>query len=105
MQKSATKPRQTTASTETNATLKGETLGDFRILRKLGQGGMGEVYLAEQVSLKRKVAVKMLREDVAANATALARFQAESKTIAKLSHANVVQAHMVGEHDGRHYLV
>src|SRR5207247_3376621 len=82
----------------------GRNLGDFHLLRRLGQGGMGQVYLAEQISLKRKVAIKMMREDVAANPTALARFQSESKTIAKLSHANVVQAYTVGEHEGRHYL-
>src|SRR5579884_2825064 len=77
----------------------GETFGDFRILRPLGQGGMGQVYLAEQLSLKRKVAIKVLRQDVAANPTALARFQAESKTLAQLSHSHIVQAHMVGEHE------
>src|ERR1700692_893180 len=83
----------------------GKTLGDFRILRLLGQGGMGQVYLAEQISLKRKVAIKLLREDVAANPTVLERFKAESKTVARLSHAHVVQVHMVGEHEGRHYMV
>jgi eukaryotic-like serine/threonine-protein kinase len=85
--------------------LVGETFGDFRILRQLGQGGMGEVYLAEQVSLRRKVAIKMLKEHVAANPTALERFKAESKTVAQLSHANVVQVHTVGEHQGRRYMV
>jgi len=85
--------------------LVGETFGDFRILRLLGQGGMGRVYLAEQLSLKRKVALKVLREDVAANPTALERFKAESKTVARLSHANIVQVYMVGEHEGRHYMV
>ena len=92
-------------STASQPDLVGGTLGDFRILRRLGQGGMGQVYLAEQISLKRKVAVKMLREDIAANPTALARFKAESKTVAQLSHANVVQVHMFGEHEGRHYMV
>jgi len=64
------------------------SFGGFRLLRQLGQGGMGKVYLAEQESLQRKVAIKVLRRDLAANPTALARFQAESKTIAQLSHAN-----------------
>ena len=99
-------PRAThVASTASSPDLVGETFGDFRILRLLGQGGMGRVYLAEQLSLKRKVALKVLREDVAANPTALERFKAESKTVAKLSHANVVQVYMVGEHEGRHYMV
>ena len=93
------------ASTASSPDLVGDTFGDFRILRLLGQGGMGRVYLAEQISLKRKVAIKVLREDVAANPTALERFKAESKTVAKLSHANIVQVYMVGEHEGRHYMV
>lgn len=104
MEKSAIKASRTPGD---GPTVKGglEAFGDFRILRKLGQGGMGEVYLAEQISLKRKVAIKMLRADVAANTTALARFESETTTIAKLSHANVVQAYMAGAHGDRHYLV
>ena len=99
-------PRVTrSASTASSPDLLGETFGDFRILRLLGQGGMGRVYLAEQLSLKRKVALKVLREDVAANPTALERFKAESKTVARLSHANIVQVYTVGEHEGRHYMV
>ena len=86
-------------------TFVGETFDGFRILRELGRGGMGQVYLAEQISLKRKVAVKMLREDVAAHPTALERFKAESKTVARLSHPNVVQVHTFGEHRDRCYMV
>jgi serine/threonine protein kinase len=60
-------PRATLpAATATVPDLSGATFGDFRVLRRLGQGGMGQVYLGEQVSLKRKVAIKVLREDVAA---------------------------------------
>ena len=98
-------PGEPPASTASSPDLVGETFGDFRILRLLGQGGMGQVYLAEQISLKRKVAIKVLREDIAANPTALERFKAESKTVARLSHANVVQVYTVGEHEGRHYMV
>ncbi len=101
-----TKQSRRSASTESTVDdVEAVTFGDFRLLRKLGQGGMGEVHLAEQISLKRKVAIKMLRGDVVANPSALARFQEESTIIAKLSHANVVQAYMVGEHEGRRYLV
>src|SRR5262245_22528692 len=99
-------PRATSpAATGSDPNLSGETFGDFRILRQLGQGGMGRVYLAEQISLKRKVAIKVLREDVAASPTALERFKIESKTIAQLSHANIVQVYMIGEHEGRSYMV
>src|SRR6202008_3738114 len=84
--------------------LVGKTFDDFRVLRRLGEGGMGRVYLAEQISLKRNVAIKVLRQEIA-TPTLLARFRAESTLIAQLSHANVVQAHTVGEHKGRHYLL
>ncbi|MCX7699796.1 MAG: serine/threonine protein kinase [Gemmataceae bacterium] len=83
----------------------GRSLGDFRILRRLGRGGMGQVYLAEQTSLKRKVAIKMLRPELAANQTALRRFRAEAEAVAKLNHPNIVQIYGVGERDGVHYMV
>jgi tRNA A-37 threonylcarbamoyl transferase component Bud32 len=84
--------------------LSGKTLGDFQILRRLGQGGMGEVYLAEQLSLKRKVALKFLRPDLAAKPTALLRFRAEAEAVARVTHANIVQVYAIGEADGRHYM-
>lgn len=80
--------------------LTGRTLGDFQVLRKLGQGGMGQVYLAEQLSLKRKVALKILRPDLAANPTALKRFKQEAEAVARLTHANIVQVYQSSEHDG-----
>jgi serine/threonine-protein kinase len=84
--------------------LTGKTLGDFHILRRLGRGGMGQVYLAEQLSLKRRVALKFLLPDLAANPTSLRRFQAEAEAVARLNHANIVQVYAVGEADGRHYM-
>lgn len=94
------------AKTEADASdpLLGRCLGEFHLLRRLGQGGMGNVYLARQQSLKRQVAVKVLRSDLAANATALARFQAEAEAAARLSHANIVQVYAFGEQDGIHYI-
>ena len=82
----------------------GRTLGDFHLLRKIGQGGMGQVYLARQLSLKRDVALKILSQDLAQDATALARFQAEAEAVARISHANIVQVYAVGEVDGLHYM-
>jgi predicted Ser/Thr protein kinase len=82
----------------------GQMLGDFRILRRLGEGGMGQVYLAEQVSLKRKVALKVLKGDLAANATALARFKAEAEAVARATHANIVQVYAINEIGGLHFM-
>src|SRR5919109_3404476 len=80
--------------------LTGRTLGDFRVLRRLGQGGMGSVYLAEQVSLKRKVALKVLRPDLAATPGALQRFKLEAEAVAQATHANIVQVYACGESEG-----
>src|SRR5262245_21835701 len=80
--------------------LTGRTLGDFQILRRLGQGGMGQVYLAEQISLKRKVALKLLRADLAANPTSLQCFKAEAEAVAQATHANIVQVYFIGEVGG-----
>src|SRR5437667_12489375 len=84
--------------------LTGRTLGDFHILRRIGQGGMGYVYLAEQRSLKRKVALKFLRADLAANPTALSRFRREAEAVARVTHANIVQVYAIAEAAGRHYI-
>jgi serine/threonine-protein kinase len=84
--------------------LTGKTLGDYRVLRLLGQGGMGQVYLAEQVSLKRQVALKLLKSDLAANKTSLQRFLQEAHSVARVTHANIVQIYNVGEADGVHYM-
>jgi eukaryotic-like serine/threonine-protein kinase len=77
----------------------------YRLLGELGRGGMGAVYKAWQVRLKRIVAVKVLRADAYANAAAAARFQAEAEAAARFQHPNVVQVYEVGEHDGMGYLV
>src|SRR5947209_18487041 len=84
--------------------LTGRTLSGFQILRRLGQGGMGQVYLAEQLSLKRKVALKILRADVASSPTSLQRFKAEAEAVARATHANIVQVYEFGESAGQHYM-
>src|SRR5262249_42308040 len=84
--------------------LTGRTLGDFLVLRRLGQGGMGQVYLAQQLSLKRKVALKLLRPDLAANPTSLQRFKMEAEAVARVTHANIVQVYAIGEYQGIHYM-
>src|SRR5260370_16947331 len=84
--------------------LTGRTLGDFHVLRRLGRGGMGEVYLAEQRSLKRKVALKILRSDLAANPVAVKRFKQEALAVARATHANIVQVYASDEPDGIIYI-
>jgi serine/threonine protein kinase len=79
------------------------SLGDFRVLRKLGSGGMGTVYLAYQVSRKRHVALKVLSVDLAARPGFIHRFRREAETIAYLDHPGIVRCLGVGEQDGFHY--
>ena len=89
---------------ETPVDLTGRTIADFAVLRKIGQGGMGQVYLARQQSLKREVALKILRKEMAENAVALKRFRAEAEAVAKISHPNIVQVYAVGVQDGLHFM-
>ena len=84
--------------------LSGQTFGDFRILRRIGVGGMGEVYLAEQISLHRRVALKILRTDLAKNETSRRRFEAEARAVAQLNHPNIVQVYAVGTTRGVPYM-
>src|SRR5262245_31582429 len=76
--------------------LTGKTLGDFQVERMLGRGGMGEVYLARQISLNRPVALKVLRTDMLSNPTYLGRFEAEATAVAKLNHPNIVHVYTLG---------
>jgi eukaryotic-like serine/threonine-protein kinase len=85
--------------------LSGRQLGDFQLLRRLGQGAMAEVYLAEQISLKRPIAVKILKSNLAADETYVRRFQREAQAAASLVHANIVQIHEVGQIGQSHYIV
>jgi serine/threonine protein kinase/WD40 repeat protein len=80
-------------------------LGDFRIIREIGHGGMGVVYEAEQVSLGRHVALKVLPNQALKDAKQKRRFEREAKAAAKLHHTNIVPVFGVGEHDGVPYYV
>ena len=80
------------------------TLGEFRLLRRLGRGGMSEVYLAEQTLLKRHVAIKVLRPELMLDESLRQRFQKEALAVAGLNHPNIVQVYTVGEADGRFYI-
>jgi tetratricopeptide (TPR) repeat protein len=80
-------------------------LGDFRIIREIGRGGMGIVYEAEQESLQRAVAIKILPPQSLLVSRSLERFQREARTAARLHHTNIVPVFGTGEADGVHYLV
>ncbi len=80
------------------------TLGDFRLLRRLGGGGMADVYLAEQLSLKRQVAIKVLRSDLVEDETYLKRFEQEAKSAGSLNNPNIVQVYAIGQDQGVHFI-
>jgi serine/threonine protein kinase/formylglycine-generating enzyme required for sulfatase activity/tetratricopeptide (TPR) repeat protein len=80
-------------------------IGDFRILREVGKGGMGIVYEAEQVSLARRIALKLLPKKMLLDTNARRRFQREARAAAKLHHTNIVPVFGVGEHDDLPYYV
>lgn len=92
-------------STAANTTdLIGRELGDYRVLRRLGSGGMADVYLAEQKSLGRRVALKVLLPTLASDDSYVARFNNEARAAASLVHPNIVQIYEVG-HDDRWYFI
>ncbi len=80
-----------------------QQLGDFELKKKLGKGGMGEVYLARQVSLDRMVALKTLTKELAKKGDFVARFEREAKSMAKIDHPNVVKIYAVDSYKGIHF--
>lgn len=80
-----------------------QVLGDFRIVREVGRGGMGAVFEAEQMSLGRRVALKILRFGGVSDAQAIERFRREAETVAKLHHTNIVPIFAVGSERGVNY--
>ncbi len=83
----------------------GRTLGHYRITAKIGEGGMGEVYRANDERLDRDVAVKVLPEAAAQDADRLARFEREAKLLASLNHPNIATLHGLEKEESRRFLV
>src|SRR6266581_7751302 len=83
----------------------GTKLGRYEIRSKIGEGGMGEVYLADDTKLSRKVAIKVLPARLSQDAARLRRFEQEACAAGALNHPNILIVHDVGTHDGSPYVV
>jgi serine/threonine-protein kinase len=82
----------------------GKTILYYKVVRKLGEGGMGEVYLAEDTKLDRQVALKFLSEQFASDQSFKVRFKREAQAAAALNHPNIITIHEVAEYEDRPFI-
>lgn len=93
-------------TSETSVDLPADSvIGHYRIVSKIGAGGMGEVFLAEDTKLERQVAIKVLPEEIAADTVRIQRFVGEARAASALSHPNILTIYEIGETDGRRFMV
>ena len=97
-------PKQSAKKSASGKKKKVSRIGDFQILKKLGQGGMGEVFLAKQVSLDRTVAVKTLSKELSKREISVKRFLREARAMARIDHPNAVRVYAVDSSHGLHYV-
>ena len=105
-QASGPRPGETNSSEASDKAgiVPGLELGDFRVIREIGCGGMGSVYEAEQISLKRRVALKVLRPHLSISHKAVLKFRREAEAGSRQTHSGIVSVYAVGEHEGTHFL-
>src|SRR2546428_2047299 len=90
---------------DTSLSLVGKQIGHYHVLSLLGSGGMGEVYLAEDTRVKRKVALKLLPAELTANQDRLRRFEQEAQAASALNHTNIITIHEIGQVNGLNFIV
>jgi serine/threonine protein kinase len=84
--------------------IEGKQIEHYQVLSRIGRGGMGEVFLAQDTKLNRKVALKLLRSDLTANEDRLRRFQQEAQAASSLNHPNILTIHEIGQDDALHFM-